>query len=161
MPIYAAAPTMEDLQRVFVFAFNGQNRWPGYVRPIPHLIDGPFRLGATTLTPLPIVHGRAHMLGFLFSRNGERLAAYLTDCKSVPPATLELISGVRHLIIDALRYDPHPTHMNVEEALAVRAQIQPSRTWFTHLCHDLGHAATERVLPETVRIAYDGLKIEA
>ena len=160
IPIYAAAPTMEDLQRIFVFAFNGLNRWPGYVRPLPHLIDGDFQLGETTLTPLPIVHGRAHMLGFLFSRKGERLAAYLTDCKEVPPEVIERIAGVRHLIVDALRYTPHPTHMSVEDALELRAQVGPERTWFTHMCHDLGHAAAEAKLPETVRLAYDGLKIE-
>jgi phosphoribosyl 1,2-cyclic phosphate phosphodiesterase len=161
IPIYAAAPTMEDLQRVFVFAFNGQNRWPGYVRPLPHLIDGPFQLGETTLTPLPIVHGRAHMLGFLFSRKGEPLAAYLTDCKEVPRPVIERIAGVRHLIVDALRYTPHPTHMSVDEALAVSAQVRPAHTWFTHLCHDLGHAGTESGLPAGVRVAYDGLRIEA
>jgi phosphoribosyl 1,2-cyclic phosphate phosphodiesterase len=161
MPIYAAPPTMQDLERVFVFAFNGQNRWPGYVLPEPHLIEGPFSLGETTVTPLPIVHGRAHMLGFLFSRKGERLAAYLTDCKEVPAAVIEQIHGVRHLIVDALRYKPHPTHMNVEEALAVHVQVAPARTWFTHLCHDLGHATTEPTLPDGVRLAYDGLKIEA
>jgi phosphoribosyl 1,2-cyclic phosphate phosphodiesterase len=161
MPIYASPETMDDLRRVFVFAFNGQNRWPGYVRPDPRLIEGPFQLGETTLTPLPIVHGRAHMLGFLFSRGGERLAAYLTDCKEVPPAVIEQITGVRHLIIDALRRKPHPTHMSVDEALAVHAQVGPGQTWFTHLCHELGHAETERTLPAGVRIAYDGLRIEA
>lgn len=161
IPIYAAEPTMEDLRRVFVFAFDGQNRWPGYVRPLPHLIEGEFQLGETTVTPLPIVHGRAHMLGFLFSRKGERLAAYLTDCKEVPPAVIERITGVRHLIVDALRYTPHPTHMNVEEALALRAQVGPVQTWFTHLCHDVGHEAAEPALPATVRLAYDGLKIDA
>ncbi len=160
IPIYAAEPTMEDLRRVFVFAFNGQNRWPGYVRPVPRLIEGEFQLGETTITPLPIVHGRAHMLGFLFSRKGERLAAYLTDCKEVPPAVIERIAGVRHLIVDALRDKPHPTHMNVAEALDVHAQVGPGRTWFTHLCHELGHAAAEPALPATVRVAYDGLKIE-
>ena len=160
IPIYAAEPTMEDLRRVFVFAFNGQNRWPGYVRPVPRLIEGEFQLGETTITPLPIVHGRAHMLGFLFSRKGVRLAAYLTDCKEVPPAVIERIAGVRHLIVDALRDKPHPTHMNVAEALAIHAQVGPGRTWFTHLCHELGHAAAEPALPATVRVAYDGLKIE-
>ncbi len=161
IPIHAAAPTMEDLQRVFVFAFNGQNRWPGYVRPLPHLIEGEFQLGETTVTPLPIVHGRAHMLGFLFSRQGERLAAYLTDCKEVPAAVIERIAGVRHLIVDALRYKPHPTHMNVDEALALRAQVGPAQTWFTHMCHEVSHAAVEPALPDTVRLAYDGLKIDA
>ena len=161
MPIHASAETMEDLQRVFVFAFNGLNRWPGYVRPLPRLIEGEFQLGETTLTPLPIVHGRAHMLGFLFSRKGERLAAYLTDCKAVPAAVIERIAGVRHLIVDALRYKPHPTHMSIDEALALRAQVGPAQTWFTHMCHDVSHAEIEPKLPATVRLAYDGLRIDA
>jgi phosphoribosyl 1,2-cyclic phosphate phosphodiesterase len=160
LPIYASAETMADLERVFVFAFNGQNRWPGYVRPEPHRIEGEFVLGETTITPLPLVHGRAHMLGFLFSRNGERLAAYLTDCKEVPPAVIEQISGVRHLIVDALRRQPHPTHMNVDEALALSARVRPANTWFTHLCHDMMHAEVEPGLPPDVRIAFDGLKLE-
>ncbi len=160
IPIHANSETMADLQRVFVFAFNGQNRWPGYVRPIPRVIEGPFKLGETTITPLPLEHGRAEILGFLFSRNDEPLVAYLTDCKVAPPAAIERIHGVRHLIVDALRHTPHPTHMSVEEALALRAQVRPMQTWFTHLCHDLGHASTEQSLPEAVHIAYDGLKLE-
>jgi phosphoribosyl 1,2-cyclic phosphate phosphodiesterase len=160
LPIHASPETMADLQRTFVFAFNGQNRWPGYVRPLPQLIEGDFQLGETTLTPLPLRHGRAHMLGFLFSRKGERLAAYLTDCKEASPAVIERIAGVRHLIVDALRYTPHPTHMNVEEALALRAQVSPQHTWFTHMCHDMEHAVVEAALPAGVRLSYDGLKLE-
>lgn len=161
LPIHAAAPTMADLERVFIFAFNGQNRWPGYVLPAPRVIEGPFTLGATTVTPVPIVHGRAHMLGFLFARNGERLAAYLTDCKEVPEAVIEQIAGVRHLIVDALRHKPHPTHMNLDEALALRARVAPAQTWLTHMCHELGHTATETALPAGVKLAFDGLKLEA
>lgn len=160
LPVHASPETMRDLARVFHFAFSGQNRWPGYLRPEPREFTGPFELGGTTVTPLPIVHGRATMHGFLFSRAGVRLAAYLTDCKEVPPAVIEQIAGVRHLIVDALRHKPHPTHMSVDEALALRTRVMPERTWFTHLCHELGHAETEAALPEDVRIAYDGLKIE-
>jgi phosphoribosyl 1,2-cyclic phosphate phosphodiesterase len=159
MPLYASPETMEDLQRVFVFAFNGRNRFPGYVRPEPHLIGGPFELGATELTPLPVLHGRAHVNGFLFSRDGLPLAAYLSDCKVVPVGTLALIKGVRVLIIDALRRKPHPTHLSIDEALEVSRQASPQETWFTHICHELGHAETEATLPAGVRLAYDGLKL--
>jgi phosphoribosyl 1,2-cyclic phosphate phosphodiesterase len=160
LPIHASPETMRDLERVFQFAFNGQNRWPGYVRPEPHVIAGPFTLGATELTPLPVEHGRTHVNGYLFSRAGEPLAAYLSDCKVVPDSGIERIRGVRHLIVDALRHQPHPTHMNVAEALALVEKVQPGRAWFTHLCHDLMHAEIEPTLPAGVRVAYDGLKIE-
>ncbi|MEO7318713.1 MAG: MBL fold metallo-hydrolase, partial [Chthoniobacteraceae bacterium] len=126
----------------------------------PHCIVGDFTLGATTLTPLPVEHGRARVNGYLFTRGGVRLAAFLSDCKVVPPAVIERIVGVRHLIVDALRNEPHPTHMNVAEALELSRKVAPARTWFTHLCHQLNHAELERRLPENVRVAFDGMKIE-
>ncbi len=159
IPIYASGPTMRDLERVFVFAFNGENRFPGYIHPEPHVIEAAFTLGTTEIEPLPVPHGRTTVFGYLFTRAGEKLAAYLSDCKAVPEPVIERIRGVRHLIVDALRIKPHPTHMCVDEALAVAEQVRPGQTWFTHLCHDLGHAETESRLPPRVGIAFDGMKI--
>ena len=161
MPVHASPETMADLTRVFVFAFNGENRWPGYMLPHPRLVEGPFMLGATEVTPLPLEHGRTAVNGYLFSRDGVPLAAYVSDCKVLPPPAIERIRGVRHLIVDALRHKPHPTHMNIEEALVLAAKVGPGQTWFTHLCHDLAHAETEALLPASVRVAYDGLRLEA
>lgn len=160
LPVFASRETMTDLERVFAFAFNGMNRFPGYIHPEPHIIDGPFTLGTTELTPLPVLHGRAHVNGYLFTREGEPLVAYLSDCKSVSDAVVERIAGVRHLILDALRHKPHPTHMSVGEALELAQLVRPGQTWFTHLCHDLGHASTQAILPPGVTVAHDGLRIE-
>jgi len=163
LPIYASAETMADLKRVFNFAFSELSLAPGYVKPHPHLIDGPFELGGpsgTRLTPLPLKHGRAFVNGYLFECEGRKVAAYLSDCKEVPPPVIERIEGVEVLIIDALRYKEHHTHLSVGEALEVAARVKPGMTWFTHICHDLMHASTEAALPPGVRIAYDGLKLE-
>lgn len=159
LPIYASPETMADLRRVFAFAFSGEVQFPGYVRPEPHVITDTFHIGETAITPLIVEHGNTPVYGYLFERNGERLAAYLSDCKAVAPGVVERIAGVRHLIVDALRYRPHSTHMNVDEALALSDAVQPRATWFTHICHDLGHAETEKRLPERVKLAYDGLKL--
>lgn len=159
MPIYASPETMADLQRVFRFAFDGSARFPGYVNPEPFLVDGPFRLGELDVTPLPVPHGRITVFGYLFSRAGRKLFAYLSDCKAVPEPVRELILGVEVLSLDALRHRSHPTHMSLDEALEAAAAVRAGRTWLTHLCHDLGHAETEQGLPENVRIAYDGLRI--
>ncbi len=159
LPIYASAETMRTIQRSFAFAFEEDLRSYGYLRPEPHIVDGPFQLGGTTITPLPVPHGRVTTFGYLFTRGGRKLAAYLSDCKAVPPPVMEAIAGVEVVILDALRHKEHGTHMNVAEALAVAAQVKASQTWFTHLCHDLGHAELERTLPSGVRIAYDGLKL--
>ncbi len=160
LPVYASDETMTALQRVYQFAFNGENRWPGYIRPEPRLVDGPFFLGETEVVPLAVPHGRTTVNGYLFSRREVRLAAYFSDCKAVPDAAIERITGVKHLIVDALRHREHPTHMSVSDALEVAKKVGAGQTWFTHLCHELGHTETEEDLPPSVRIAYDGLKIE-
>jgi phosphoribosyl 1,2-cyclic phosphate phosphodiesterase len=160
LPIYASPETMADLRRAFAFAFQPTVRYPGYLTPEPHLIEGPFRLGELEITPLPVPHGRTQVNGYLFSRGGRRLFAYLSDCKAVPDPVRVLIEDVEALAIDALRHNPHPTHLSLEEALETAAAVRARRTWLTHLCHDLGHAETEKSLPENVRIAYDGFRLE-
>ena len=88
----------------------------------------------------------------------QKLVAYLSDCSAVPDAIVDLISGVKTLIIDALRDRPHPTHLSVGQALEVAERVKPEATYFTHICHDLPQSAESR-LPNGVRIAYDGLKL--
>jgi phosphoribosyl 1,2-cyclic phosphate phosphodiesterase len=121
------------------------------------VIDGPFKLGETLITPLPVPHGDSLVNGYLFSRADHKLVAYLSDCSSVPEAIVELISGVKVFIIDALRDKPHPTHLSVGQALEAATRVRPEATYFTHICHDLSQSAESR-LPTGVRIAYDGLK---
>lgn len=158
LPVYASAETMCDLERVFEFAFNGRNRFPGYIVPVPHLVNGPFRLGHTLITPLPVPHGESIVNGYLFSRNDTKLIAYLCDCSAVPGEIVEQIEQVKLLVIDALRHKPHPTHLSVAQAIEVASRIEPERTLFTHVCHELPQAA-ETELPSGVGIAYDGLKV--
>ena len=159
LPVFASAETMETIKRSFAFAFVDDPRSKGYLRPAPNVVEGPFQLGDTMVTPLPVPHGRVTTFGYLFTRGGRKLAAYLSDCKGVPQPVRELIEGVEVLILDALRHKEHGTHMNVDEALAVAEEMKSPLTLFTHLCHDLGHAEFERTLPSGVRIAYDGLKL--
>jgi len=158
MPVYASPETMRDLERVFQFAFKTPNPFPGYLKPVPHVIDGPFELGATTITPLPVPHGESPVNGYLFSRHGEKLVAYMSDCSSVPNGIVDLIEGVKVLIIDALREKPHPTHLSVAQAIEVAERVRPEETYFTHIAHELPHTA-ESQLPAHVHLAYDGLKL--
>jgi phosphoribosyl 1,2-cyclic phosphate phosphodiesterase len=158
MPVYASGETMADLERVLRFAFNTSNPVPYYLKPEPHVIDGPFNLGGTWITPLPVPHGDSIVNGYLFSRTNQKLVAYLSDCSAVPDAIVDLIAGVKVLIIDALRDRPHPTHLSVGQALEVAARVKPCDTYFTHICHDLPQSAESR-LPAYTHIAYDGLKL--
>ncbi len=157
LPVHASAACLAAVRQMFGFAFDGENRYPGYFKPAPRPFDGPFRLGGTDVTPLPVIHGKVETHGFLFSRGGRRLAAYLPDMKSAPPATLTALEGVEALIVDALRFTPHPTHMTIDESLAFAREVGAARTWFTHFQCQVGHAETEEKLPENVRLAYDEL----
>ncbi len=159
MPVYASAETMELVRQAFAFAFQGPCAFPGYLRPEPRVVSGAFIIGETELIPLPVPHGETTTFGYLFSRGGRKLAAYLSDCKAVPPPVMEQIAGVDTLILDALRHKEHPTHMSVNEALAVADAVGARQTWFTHLCHDLAHGELEPTLPRGVAIAYDGLRL--
>jgi phosphoribosyl 1,2-cyclic phosphate phosphodiesterase len=144
---------MQDLERVYEFAFKALNPFPGYLKPEPHIVDGAFRLGETEITPLPVPHGHTIVNGYLFSRHGQKLVAYLSDCSEVPPAISSQIAGVKALIIDALRHKPHPTHLSVDQALEVAGRVRPEQTYFTHVCHELPQ-------PAGTHIAYDGLQLK-
>ena len=159
MPVYASAETMANLERVYEFAFKTPSPWPGYLKPEPHIISGPFSLGETHITPLPVPHGSSETYGYLFARDGRRLLAYLSDCSAVPDDIARQIEGVQLLVIDALRHKPHPTHLSVDQALEVAGRVRPTRTLFTHICHELPQSA-ESELPPYVGLAYDGLKID-
>jgi phosphoribosyl 1,2-cyclic phosphate phosphodiesterase len=160
LPIYGSAATLQQIERIFYYAFNPKKLVPGYVHVIPHVVEGPFPLGGIELTPLPVPHGAVLTSGFLFAQGGRKLLAYLSDCADVPPPIRDLIAGVQVLIIDGLRDAPHPTHLTVRGAIEVALAVGAKQSYLTHQTHERSHADRQQQLPAGVDVAYDGMKIE-
>jgi phosphoribosyl 1,2-cyclic phosphate phosphodiesterase len=118
--------------------------------------DTPFDVLGLRFEPIPVLHGNTMILGFRF-----RNVAYLTDHSEIPESSMAKLQGLDVLFLDALRHKPHPTHSTVETSIATAQRLKPGRTFFTHICHDLPHAETDASLPPGIRLAYDGLEIEA
>ena len=156
IPAYADERTAADLRQNFSYIFDPPEEAGGGIPQIElHTIDGPFALGMLRITPVKIFHGRRPILGFRFGT-----FAYLTDCNGIPEESFGLLKDLDVLVLDALRHRPHPTHYTVAEALEVVDRVRPKRTLFTHICHDLPHAATNAALPQGVELAFDGLALD-
>jgi phosphoribosyl 1,2-cyclic phosphate phosphodiesterase len=155
IPAYADERTSADLRRAFSYVFAPSGEKGG---GIPQLtlstIDGRFNVGSVGIQPVPIFHGARPILGFRFGS-----LAYLTDCSRLADDAWPLLEGLDILILDALRHRPHPTHFTVAEALQVVDRVTPRQAYFTHICHDLPHEATNASLPRGVELAYDGLAL--
>jgi phosphoribosyl 1,2-cyclic phosphate phosphodiesterase len=156
MPCYGDARTIADIRQTFAYAFNpATQKGGGLPQIVTFTIHGAFSVGRQEVVPVPLYHGERPILGLRFGA-----FAYLTDCSRIPDGSWALLAGLDVLVIDALRDRPHPTHFTLDEAIAASRRIGARRTYFTHMCHDLPHAASSARLPDGMELAYDGLRVE-
>jgi len=159
MPLYCTGEVEEKIREAFSYAFGkGAAAVPAGFIPrlaIRRIDERPFELLGERVVPIPLLHAQFNVMGF---RIGD--VAYCTDVNRLPERSWPLLHGLRVLIIDALRYKPHPGHLSVDEALEVIARVKPQRAYLTHMGHELEHEATNRLLPSAVELAYDGLKFD-
>jgi phosphoribosyl 1,2-cyclic phosphate phosphodiesterase len=155
IPIFATAETLETIQRMFPYIFETKPSQSSRPRLGPRLFDdAPILVAGVEFQPIRASHGNGTVYGFRFGD-----CAYLTDHSSIPDESMQKLSGLDVLFLDALRHNPHPTHSTVEESLRTVAALAPRRAYFTHISHDLLHEDLQRRLPANVQLAYDGLEI--
>ena len=157
MPIYAHRRVIENLSKRFDYIFETENKYPGApsVNPVEVLNNVPFAVGDKTAIPINVYHGSLQVFGY---RIGD--FAYLTDVKTVAAEELEKLKGVKVLVVNALREEPHDTHFNLQEAIDFINLVKPEKAYLTHISHILGfHEEVQKRLPENIFLAYDNLEI--
>lgn len=155
IPVYGSTETLEVIERTFLYIFEKGPSESSRPRLTLHRFEEEsICIEGLDVQPIRASHGKGTVHGFRFGD-----CAYLTDHSQIPPESLEKLIGLDVLFLDALRHNPHPTHSTVEESLKTVHSLKPKRAFFTHISHDLLHAAVEARLPPNVHIAYDGLEI--
>lgn len=159
IPAYGSEATVQDLKRVFNYVRTEKTE--GVYRPLTEFmtIGGPFRVGNVEIVPLEVEHDARHTLGYLFKADG-RTFGYVPDCLRMPEPSLHQLRGVDLMVLDALRHKPHRTHLTVADSIAILKQIGAGKSYIIHMCHDLDHEETEKLMPPGMSVSYDGLSVE-
>ncbi len=156
MPVYCDTIVEQALRREFYYVFQ-KNSYPGIPRVLICNFDkNPFQAGDLTFVPIEVVHYKLPVKAF---RIGD--FTYITDAKTISDQEIGKIMGTKILVVNALKREEHPSHFNLEEALAFIERVQPEKAYLTHISHLFGrHAEISKELPGNVAIAYDKLKLE-
>ncbi|MBN1595736.1 MBL fold metallo-hydrolase [candidate division FCPU426 bacterium] len=153
-PIFGSRTALQQVRRRFDYVFRNTQKGGGKPRLALHAVQAGFCIEKAHIIPIPLWHGRIRVMGYRI-----RDFAYLTDVSRIPAASYPLLRGLSVLVLDALRPLPHETHFHLSQAVSEAKRIGARRTFFTHMCHLLGHTQTERHLPPDIKLAYDGLTL--
>ena len=158
IPIYLHKRVLNSFETRFAYIFNEHQRYPGVSEFTVNLIskENDFEVGGKLITPVEVLHQKLPVLGFRIDN-----FAYLTDVKTIETKELDKIYNLDVLVLSALRFEPHPTHLNIDEAIQIINKVKPKKTYLIHISHDMGfHDEVSKNLPENVYLSYDGLEIE-
>lgn len=156
IPIYAHERVMQSLKKRFDYIFASENKYPGAPSVGENMIENfPFKVKNVQVLPVNVMHNRVQVFGFRIQE-----FAYITDAKTIEQEEAEKLKGVEVLVLNALRKEPHHSHLSLGEALEFIKEIKPKRAYLTHISHVMGfHAEVQQALPENVFLAYDNLQI--
>lgn len=159
MPIYASPVAQEEIKREFSYAFVEKNKlYPGAPTFDLHDITDDNHIVINNLVIEPISLKHLDMLCYGF-RIGN--FAYITDFSYISDESFNKLKGIDYLVIEALRKEKHYSHLCLPEAIYIAQRLNVKKAWFTHIGHQMGLTEdTNKSLPENLKLAYDGLKIE-
>lgn len=158
IPVYGAPETIRDLNRFFPYVHRRAQPGLSYPRVAFNECTAPFRIGAVRVTPLPVEHAGIVTYGYRLAAAGVRIG-YIPDCHTMPKATQSALRDLDVVVLDALKRTPHPTHLSLDESIALLKELRPRRAYLTHMGHDLDYDQIRRQLPKGIFIPYDGLTL--
>ncbi|WP_438479142.1 MBL fold metallo-hydrolase [Oleiharenicola lentus] len=161
LTVYSTEEGMGRVLAIFPYTIAERPIAKGYaafrLTPMPPKLELPQGTIQSTLLP----HGGLNTLGLIFTeKSSGKKFVYYTDNKRLPVEAMELARGADVVVLDGLRPEPHPTHMNIAEACAAAAEIAAPITYLTHLTHLSNHAKLSAEMPVGVQLAYDGLRLQ-
>jgi phosphoribosyl 1,2-cyclic phosphate phosphodiesterase len=157
IPVYGSKRVMDNLMTRFGYIFSSENKYPGAPSVAQNIISAqtPFEFKNKTIIPVEVFHNTLSVMGFRIDN-----FCYLTDVKTIAEEEQQKLKDLDVLVLSALRIEPHPNHLNLEEALAMIEKIQPQKAYLTHISHLMGfHDEVSKMLPENVFLAYDTLTV--
>ena len=153
VPVYSNAETLAVIQARFPYIFKSQDNYPAICDA--REVTTPFDLGSIAVTPFEQGHGNVNSLGYRLNQ-----MAYSTDVNALDEAAFEALEGVELWVVDALRYEKHPTHAHLDLTLSWIERVKPKRAILTHMTHDMDYDTLKTQLPPGVEPAYDGMVLE-
>lgn len=153
--IYAEKRVQNAIKRVFDYVFE-KNKYPGIPQMNLHLVENkPFLVDSIEIIPVRGFHYKLPVFGFRIGK-----MAYLTDMNRIEPEERDKLRGLDVLVVNALRFEKHISHFNIEEALELIDDVKPKNAYLTHISHMMGkHEDVQKRLPEHVFLAQDGLQL--
>lgn len=154
--IYAHKRVLKSLKKRFDYIFETGSKYPGAPTVTPHVIKNrPFQIYHQEIIPIKVKHLDLQVFGYRFND-----FAYITDMKTIKDKEIEKLKNLKVLVVNALRIEPHYSHLNLDEALEFVKRVNPEKAYLTHISYNLGfHEEVEKTLPNNVFLAYDNLEI--
>ena len=150
---------MENFSKRFDYIFSSENKYPGAPSVDVNIItpETSFEFKGKSIIPIEVMHDKLPVLGY---RIGD--FCYLTDVKTISSQEQQKLQDLDSLVLSCLRIEPHPNHLNLEEALELIEKLNPKRCYLTHISHLMGfHKEVNAHLPSNVFLAYDMLSFDS
>ena len=155
IPLYAKEDAVLHIKQKFGYTLRDPliDFWDLPVLRIT-AVEAPFDLFGTTITPIPVMHGKSQIFGYRIGN-----FAYMTDVSEIPESSFALLQNLDILLLDCLREKSHPTHINIEQSLAYIGRIKAKQSVMIHMTHELEYTSLSEKLPNDVFVGFDGLKL--